>query len=667
MKFIKIHLFYFTLLIVFTVFGNNLSQTQSGSFKCSESRLKNSPILEKTMITPHNPFNVLNYKLEMDLYNNFISPYPKTYYAVETVSFLVDTALNSIHLDAVNTSLSIDSVSLTGVSFTHNADILQIQLDNTYNPGDTVDVKIYYHHLELNDLAIYILYGFVFTSTPPEGARKWFPCVDHPSDKATLDLTAKVPSSVKLGSNGRLEDSVMVADTIYYHWVSRDPIATYLMVISGKVDYNLDMVNWYNPSLLNDTIPVRFYWNEGENTSKLANIKTKIIPMMTYYSELFGVYPFEKNGFATLNNYFPWGGMENQTLISLCADCWDENLVSHEFAHQWFGDLISPATWSDVWLNEGFATYCEALWYEYTNGYTRYKQEINSQASGYLSGNPGWPVYDPSWAIVTPPTSVLYNYAIIYVKGSCVLHMLRYTLGDSLFFSVLHSYASDTNLKYKNAATADLVNKVNEVTGEDYSWFFNQWIYGPNHPKYENTFMITNNDTTWTVHFTINQTQTNASFFKMPVEISIHFLDGTDTLITVMNDINNQGYNFEFSRQPIDVVFDPNNNIVLKTSVTTAVAEQKYNYHPTEFNLEQNYPNPFNPSTTISWQSPVDGWQTLKVYDVLGEEITTLVNEFKHAGKYELKFNGSGLSSGIYIYKLSAGNYSASKKLLLMK
>jgi hypothetical protein len=232
---------------------------------------------------------------------------------------------------------------------------------------------------------------------------------------------------------------------------------------------------------------------------------------------------------------------------------------------------------------------------------------------------------------------------------------------------VLHSYASNVNLKYKNAATADLVNKVNEVTGNDYSWFFDQWIYGPNHPKYENTFMITDNDTTWNVHFSINQTQTNAGFFKMPVEISINFLDGTDTLITVMNDVNNQEYNFEFFKHPTDVVFDPNNNIVLKTSVTTAILEQNYDYHPTEFNLEQNYPNPFNPSTTISWQSPVDGWQTLKVYDVLGEEIATLVNEFKHAGKYELKFNGSGLSSGIYIYKLSAGNYSASKKLILMK
>ena len=86
---------------------------------------------------------------------------------------------------------------------------------------------------------------------------------------------------------------------------------------------------------------------------------------MTTYSELFGEHPFEKNGFATLNNQFVWGGMENQTLTSLCPNCWDEGLISHEFAHQWFGDMITCATWADIWLNEGFATYTEALWLEH--------------------------------------------------------------------------------------------------------------------------------------------------------------------------------------------------------------------------------------------------------------------------------------------------------------
>jgi len=432
--------FILSIVAIWFAFAINISFAQpSGSERCAESKIQGGVLNSYSFaITPHNPFNILNYKLELDLYENFISPYPKSYIATEVVTFGVDTALNSIVLDAVNSSLQIDSVGLAGISFTHASDSLIIELDNTYNPDDTVDVKIYYQHLDVNDQAFYAGGGFVFTNTAPEGSRKWFPCVDHPSDKATLDITTKVPATVKLGSNGRLEDSVKTADTIYYNWVSRDPIATYLMVISGKVNYNLDIIYWQNPYVTNDSIPVRFYWNQGENQTKLNNIKTKIIPMMTHFSDLFGIYPFEKNGFATLSNQFPWLGMEHQTLVSLCPNCWDELLVAHEFAHQWFGDLISPATWADVWLNEGFASYCEPLWYEYTDGYARYKQEVNTHANYYLTHNPGWPIYNPEWAVTTPPINTLYHYGITYMKGSAVLHMLRYTLGESLFFEVMN-------------------------------------------------------------------------------------------------------------------------------------------------------------------------------------------------------------------------------------
>lgn len=666
MKYQNYNFFLFILIIVCVFQGEIFSQDQSGSHICFENKI-NSPLMPgQIKITPHNPFNILNYKLNLDLYSNFISPYPKTYNADETVTFIVDTSLNSFYLDAVNTSIAIDSVLFPGVSYTHINNILRIQLNKTYNPGDTVNVRIFYNHLNVDDNAIYITYGFVFTSTPPEGARKWFPCVDHPSDKATIDLTAKVPSSVKFGSNGRLADSIMIADTIYYHWISRDPVATYLMVISGKVDYNLDIVKWYDPVFSNDTIPVRFYWNEGENTTKLDNIENKIIPMMSQYSNLFGTYPFEKNGFATLNNYFPWGGMENQTLISLCPNCWDELLVAHEFSHQWFGDMISPATWSDVWLNEGFATYCEALWYEYIQGYARYKTEINNQATTYLRSNPGWPIYNPLWAETTPSTDTLYNYAIIYLKGSGVLHMLRYVMGDSLFFEMVHSYATDPDLKYKNAATSDLINKVNEISGEDYSWFFNEWVYGPNHPRYQNIYEITENDTDWNLKFTINQIQTNAGFFKMPVELKINFGDGSDTLVTVMNDQNNQQFNFTFSIQPVSVIFDPDRNIVLKIVTTTSVSNNQ-NDLPSEYSLNQNYPNPFNPVTVIKWQSPIPCRQILKVYDILGNEIAKLVDEYKPAGKYQIEFNGSNYPSGVYFYSLKTDNYSAVRKMILLK
>ncbi|HJY64824.1 MAG TPA: M1 family aminopeptidase, partial [Ignavibacteria bacterium] len=325
-------------------------------------KISNPNLVLPDMDSPNSPkhkFDVIDYKLNLDIWSCFISPYPRSFTASAIVKFRVDTALSSIELNAVNTSLQIVSVGMNGVSFTHSGNILTITLNRTYNPGEIANVLINYNHLNVSDGAIYTgvnsgSAGF-FTDAEPEGARKWFPCWDRPSDKATVDITLKVPSNVKIGSNGRLNDSTLTGDTLYYHWISRDPVATYLVVLTGKVNYNLNIVDW------NGT-PIRFYYKSGENPTSIQNL---IGNMATYYSNKFGPHPFEKNGFATAPAPgFTWGGMENQTLTTLAN--WGENLVSHEFAHQWFGDCISPATWADIWLNEGFATYTEALWYEYT-------------------------------------------------------------------------------------------------------------------------------------------------------------------------------------------------------------------------------------------------------------------------------------------------------------
>ncbi len=129
---------------------------QSGSELCSQNKINNNVVLPMGInITPHNPFNILHYKVDFDLYDNFLAPYPKTFNASEIVTFRIDTALNSISLDAVNTSLSIDSVGLAAISFIHDQDNLYVQLDNTYQPYDTVNVQIFYHHLDVNDQAFF--------------------------------------------------------------------------------------------------------------------------------------------------------------------------------------------------------------------------------------------------------------------------------------------------------------------------------------------------------------------------------------------------------------------------------------------------------------------------------------------------------------------------------
>ncbi len=549
---------------------NNL---QKGEHFCSHKKM-NSPNLSMQIDSdsPNSPvhsFDVLDYKIYVDIRSCFISPYPKSFNGNVTVKFRVDSALSSIKLNAVNTSISVSSVSIAGVSFTHSSNILTINLNRTYNPGEVVEVKINYSHKNVSDKAFYASGGHVFTDCEPEGARKWFPCYDKPSDKATLDLTARVKGTVKLGSNGRLADSTVRGDTAYYHWISRDPIATYLMVISAKVNYGLNVTNWPRPSNPSILVPIRFYYNSGES---ITSIKTKVYNMMTHFSNRYGEYPFEKNGFATLSSQFTWGGMENQTLTSLCKNCWNENIISHELGHQWYGDMISPATWADIWLNEGFATYSEAVWFEYTGGYTSYKNDINNNASYYLSNNPGWAMYNPSWAVTTPSTSTLFNTAITYYKGACVLHMLRYTLGETVFFGFMKSYSEDSlgGFRHNTATTDDVTAKLSSYVGEDMTWFIDQWVKQPNHPVYQNTYSITSaGGGNWTLRFTAKQTQTNSPFHKMPLTVKVSFTSGSDSLIRVMNDVNNQSFDFSFTRQPTALVFDPGNDIVLKTATTT--------------------------------------------------------------------------------------------------
>lgn len=643
---------------------------QKGADMCSKKKMSMTqlPYLfdKDSPNTPKTKFDILNYKINIDIRHCFLSPFPKNFNGSVEVRFRIDTAISVITLHAVNTSLTVNSVGLAGVSFTHSSNLLNITLDRVYNPGEVATVKVNYTHANVSDGAFYVSNGMVFTDCEPEGARKWFPCYDRPSDKATVDITVKVPASARLGSNGRLADSVLTGDSLYYHWVSRDPVATYLVVLSGKVNYNLDIVYWRKLSNPNDSVPIRFYYNSGENPS---TIKSKIGPMTTYFSQKFGEHPFEKNGFATLNNQFTWGGMENQTLTSLCPGCWSENLVSHEYAHQWYGDMITCGTWADIWLNEGFATYCEALWFENTGGYVSYKFDILNNASGYLSNNPGWAMYNPDWILNTPPASQLFNTAITYYKGACVLHMLRYTLGDTVFFNVMKSYALDSagGFKHNSAVTDDFTAKVSQVAGQDMSWFINQWVKEPNHPVYQNYYNFTNTGgSNWRVNFTARQTQTNSVFHKMPLVLKITFASGPDTLIRVMNDANNQQFTFNFDRQPSTLVFDPNNDIVLKQATLVLGIEEEAG-ELSEFRLHQNYPNPFNPVTKITFDIPRSVEATLKVYDLKGSEIALLVSGKLQAGKYETDFNAAGLSSGVYFYRLQAGDFSDIRKMTLVK
>jgi len=509
--------------------------------------------------------NVIKYDLEFDLINTFQEPYPKTYSAVNIVSLMVNSTAGQITLNAENYSLIIDSVSGSGQTFVHENDLLKINLDKFYNSGDMFDVKIYFRHKEIFDTAYFAFKGLMYTDSETAGARRWFPCKDIPNDKVMLRLSARVPEKVLFVSNGLLIDSVYKNNSLHYTWETNIPISTYLIAMAGSKNYKLEVFNWKKLKPPYDNVEIRLYSQPGETKFNYDNIKNKLPEMLEVFSKLYGDYPFEKIAFVTTDRNFPWGGMENQTLVTLCPDCWYESLIVHELVHQWFGDMITPNTWADIWLNEGFATFNEAIWDEYNKGPKEYKKNIQNEAMKYLSGDPGWELYNKDWAVSKPNDDVVFNSNVTYSKAASIVYMLRYVLGDSVFFDALQAYTDNPQFRFGNVTTSEFQAAVEQVSALDLDWFFSQWLMKPGFPEYEFNFTTEKSKNgKWKTDYTINQIQSNKIFYQMPVELKVKFTDGSEQLLKERNSYNFQTFNFEFDKEPERIIFDPNNWIVLK-------------------------------------------------------------------------------------------------------
>ncbi len=657
---------FFSSLFLFILFTGNLASQSiegSGAHYCSIKKMsgKNSTLDTRGPNSPAHSFDVLKYTLDINLLDNYAPPYTHGFDGEVVVRFQVDSTLNSIILDANIESLEIKSVGLAGQSFLHVGNLLSINLGQTYFPGEVVEVSIEYSHLDVDDGAFYVSDGFVFTDCEPEGARKWFPCWDKPADKAELELFASVPPDVRLGSNGILVDSTLAGISLIYHWKSENPIATYLMVITSKKDYNLYIHYWNRPS---DGMPVptRYYYQD-ESQAFIEGVAEDHDLMNDWFVEGYGMYPFEKNGYATLNGDFPWGGMENQTLTSLMYQGWYESLIAHEFAHQWFGDMISPGTWADLWLNEGFATWSEAYWYESYGGYNAYKSDIVNNANYYKSANPGWPIYNPEWAEETPPKNVLFNSAITYAKAACVLHQFRYIVGDSLFFNAIWEYANDTvNFKYKSVVTSDFIDKMSDAVGQDMWWYFEPWLNLPDHPIYENEYYFYPlGEGSWEVNFLARQIQ-EETFFPMKLNLFIGFEDFTDTVVYFDNMENNETFQFIFEKEPIYIDFDTENEIVLKTA-TLILSDRQINA-PDPIDLLEVFPSPADQYVQII-ATPDPGLDfTLEMFNSSGKRVYQ--QRFQGGkGRQEVTINTLGFTPGVYFVQLNSTNGKVVKKVVI--
>ena len=593
-------------------------------------------------------YDVKYYNLNLSITTN-----PNFLYGIVQVKGVLNDAGTSIFLNLSN-ALLVDSVTGVGVSsFSHSNDKLNIFFSQSLT---SFDVKIYYKGLPSGTgfgsfvFASQNSYPVIWSLSEPYGASDWFPNKNTPSDKAdSSEVWITCASNLTGVSNGLLYETIVNPDnTKTFKWKSRYPISNYLISVAITNYEQYD--NYYRYSL-NDSMIVNHYLYPGTLNSVIADLD-KTPRMLQVFSDMYSQYPFieEKYGHAQIS----WSGaMEHKTITSIGV--FNQGIIAHELAHHWFGDKVTCRNFNNIWLNEGFATYSEALFAESFEGkvifddVVRTKMVSAKKAVGSL------------YLFNTDNVSEIFNYNRTYAKGAVVVHMLRGITGDSLFFSILKSYLNDPALSYKTAVTEDFQRVAENVSGLNLNYFFQEWIYGENYPKYDVSWEKSkNSNNTYNLKIYISQkVNSYPSFFTMPVDLLITTNQG-DTTYTVFNNAQSQEFSFTIKDEPLYITLDPDNKILKDKKGDEPI-------EPVDFKLFQNFPNPFNPETKITYMIKEFSDVSLIVYDLLGREITKLVNQKQHPGTYTIPFSPKNLASGVYLYKLISGSISDSKKMVFIR
>lgn len=542
-------------------------------------------------------------------------------------------------------------------SFTWNLGILTVNLDRPYATGEKVVVDVDYAGNPTSDYFGWNFYGgqlLVWTLSEPYGARVWWPCKDVCTDKAdSVDIDVTLPSTMTAVSNGTLASvTVPAPGRKTFHWRERYPIATYLVSLAA---HPYAVVNGTYNTQAGGTMPVTHYVVPSEVIGATAGFASTPT-MITAFADAFGEYPFvaEKYGHAQ----FPWGGgMEHQTCTSLYIGAYDEGIISHELGHQWFGDLITCADFRHIWLNEGFATWSEAVWRESQSGFAAYKAEM--AGARYLGAGT---------IFVEDPTnfSDIFNYSLSYQKASWVPHMLRHVMGDATFFAGLQDYRAQYG--YGSATTEQFQAVMEAACGKDLSAFFQQWIYGQYTPRYDYAWKSEPAGAGWRVRLRITQSQVNTGLFTMPLDVMITTTAGPQTFV-VENSQATQWYAFDVAAAPTAVTLDPDDWVLCTkrfqntSDVPVAAASAR---------LLGAAPNPFNPRTTVRFSLPLAGDARLDLFDASGRLVSVLADGPFAAGDHGVPWDGRDrqgreAASGTYYARLSVGADVSTVSLTLVR
>ena len=517
-------------------------------------------------------YDVIHYRLDVRL--------DETQKSVSGTSSITLTplvsALDSVIFDAEQ--LTVHGVSLAGkqIAFSNDSHELTLRLPHSIPQSDTITVAIAYTCIPAK--GIYFIQpdsvdptrrNQIWTQGEQTDNRFWFPCYDYPDDKATSEVIATVPEKYTLVSNGGLVETThdRKNHTRTFHWRQSLPHSSYLIMLAAG-EYEV-LAERYGE------IPLEYYvYREYAPHAHRSFAKTP--PVMKFLEKRIGIsYPWEKYAQIFVNQ-FPIGGMENTSAVTLnevymfderaSLDFTADDVVAHELAHQWWGNLVTCKDWSHLWLNEGFANFFGSLFKEQDKGRDEYQYEMMQQARSIIQTDE----YQGRKPVVSTDSYT----TNVYMKGSRVLSMLRNTLGEADFWKSLNLYIRRHS--YGVAETRDLQEAIQEATGRDLSWFFDQWLYRAGHP--ELTVKTKWDDSRKLLNISIVQTQIQDSLtgvFRFPLDIECTTAQGKSSR-TVWIDNQSEIVEFPLSEKPRMIIVNKGMNLL--ATMTFEKSSDEYLY-----------------------------------------------------------------------------------------
>lgn len=474
-----------------------------------------------------NNFDVKYYRCEWE-----VDPAIRYIKGIVTVYYVTTSATGFIALDLMN-DLVTDSVKQRNVLLTKSQsnNTLTINLTGLVILGTLDSVSIYYQGIPPNTgfgsfiQSTHAGTPVIWSLSEPYGSRDWWPCKNGLDDKAdSIDVFVTNPIAYKAASNGILQSETPVSGgtKLLTHWKHRYSIASYLICFAVT---NYTVFN-NTVQLSGGILPMQTHCYP-ESLTSFQNGTINTLNAMKLFDTTFGPYPFMNEKYGHVQ--FGWGGgMEHQTATFVVSI--DESLCAHELGHQWFGDKITCGSWKDIWLNEGFATHLASMYME-----KKYPGSVTSNRIGEINtitNQPGGTVY------VDDTTNVgrIFDYRLSYLKGSHLLYMLRWILGDNVFFTAIRNYQTDPAVAYGFARTSDLKRNLEQASGKNLSYFFDEWFTGEGYPTYNVQWSNLGSGNVW---IKMNQTTSQPAypFFELPV--ALKFKNATQEATVVVNNLVN--------------------------------------------------------------------------------------------------------------------------------